>query len=238
LVNLDQVLGPCSCSYKTPDCPKAFLKLSEQESEKLFRRRREVVYQPQELIVKQSTSLTHLICIKSGFVKQYVETTNGKHLIFNVLTNPHAIGFCDFLLDEPISYSVAALTEVTTCLVPIEDLRAIVSANPKLAGAILRYVSKMNQEMLHDMVGLTQNNMYQKVAHILLDFKEKMNGMDTYTIPLSRQEIADMCSLTKESLIRVFKELKDANYVQIQGNSIHILNQQALEKISTNNINS
>ena len=55
---------------------------------------------------------------------------------------------------------------------------------------------------------------------------------DEFQTELSRQEIADMSAMTKESAIRILKEFKDDNIIDFHGNSFHILKSEQLESIS------
>ncbi|MEN8138036.1 MAG: Crp/Fnr family transcriptional regulator [Bacteroidota bacterium] len=231
--NIETLAKHCKCDDMGGNhCPKAFLKLNEEETDFLFQNRRKITYNPGELIIKQDSLPTHIICIESGFIKQYVETEGGKNLIFKVLSSPNTIGFSDILTHSPFKYTTAAVTKTTVCLIPVDDLIKIMKNNPAVSMAILEYTNDINQELIQTIINYTQKNMYQKVATLILFLKKNMFSDKLFTIPFTRQELADMCSITKESLIRILKEFKDSEYIRVNINEIEILNESALEKMS------
>ncbi len=56
----------------------------------------------------------------------------------------------------------------------------------------------------------------------------------SFNINLSKQELADMSAMTKESFIRGFKELENSNIVRHDNRTIEVLNEEDLVKISRN----
>ena len=49
---------------------------------------------------------------------------------------------------------------------------------------------------------------------------------------ISRQDLADLSGMSKESAIRILKEFKDEGILTVDGNRLHILNPKQLKKIS------
>lgn len=218
----------CNCSK----IPTIFNNNIQGENECLFKDRRVVTYHPGEIIMKQNTSLTHVVCIKSGIVKQYIESDNGKNLIINIHSEGDIIGFSEILTNNPLNSSISAVTETNTCLIPISNTLEIMKSNSAMAMEVLKYTNSINQNTISNMVNLTQKNMSQKVAGVLLFFSKNIFESNKYTIPLSRQDLADMCSMTKESFIRVIKDLKDSGHITVKGNNFEIIDIESLERIS------
>lgn len=221
----------CSCSNK----PQVFNDNKQAENNCLFKDKREVTYHVGEIIMKQNASLTHVACIKSGIVKQYIESDNGKNLIVNIYSKGDIIGFSEILTNNPLSYTISAVTETITCLIPVTNTIEIMKANSAIAIEVIKYTNSINQNTISNMVDLTQKNMFQKVAGVLLFFSNNIFESKKFTVPLCRQDLADMCSVTKESFIRVIKELKDSKHITVKGNNIEIIDTEALEHISRYN---
>jgi CRP/FNR family transcriptional regulator len=49
---------------------------------------------------------------------------------------------------------------------------------------------------------------------------------------ISRQDLADLSGMSKESSIRILKEFKDEGILTVDGNTMQILNPEQLKKIS------
>jgi len=81
------------------------------------------------------------------------------------------------------------------------------------------------------MVTLTQKQMPGDWQKHFLPGKQ-VYGADTFYTDLSRQDIADLSAMTKESAIRIIKEFKDSAILHVEGNSFEILNKEKLIGIS------
>jgi CRP/FNR family transcriptional regulator len=73
-----------------------------------------------------------------------------------------------------------------------------------------------------------------RVADTLLYLKNEIYGSNPYQFVLTKQELADMSGMTKESFIRNLKEFEDSGIISHSRNSIHILKEDDLIEISKN----
>ena len=74
--------------------------------------------------------------------------------------------------------------------------------------------------------------MHGRVADTLLYLANSVYNSPDFNTTLSRQDLADLSSLAKESFIRILKEFKDSGTILFEGNSFHIKDSEALKKIS------
>ena len=84
------------------------------------------------------------------------------------------------------------------------------------------------------MVSLTQKYMPGRVAETLLYLKQEIYKGNRFTVDLSRQELAEMSNMTKESLVRILQQFKESNLIKTQGSEIEILDEVSLLDISKN----
>jgi CRP/FNR family transcriptional regulator len=73
-----------------------------------------------------------------------------------------------------------------------------------------------------------------RVAETLLYLKNDIYKNSKFNIDLSRQELADMSNMTKESLVRILQQFKESNIIKAQGSEIEILDESSLFNISKN----
>jgi CRP/FNR family transcriptional regulator len=71
-----------------------------------------------------------------------------------------------------------------------------------------------------------------RIADTLLYLSKEIFNCNTFEIPLTRQDIADMSAMTKESAIRILKELKDDKIIDFTASGFTILNEASLIQIS------
>ena len=84
------------------------------------------------------------------------------------------------------------------------------------------------------MVSLTQKYMPGRVAETLLYLKNDIYKESKFTIDLSRQELAEMSNMTKESLVRILQQFKESNIIKTQGSNIEIMDEGSLIHFSKN----
>jgi CRP/FNR family transcriptional regulator len=71
-----------------------------------------------------------------------------------------------------------------------------------------------------------------RVADALIYLSEQIFETNPFNVSLSRQDLADMTSLSKESFIRILKEFKDEGIIKMNGDFMEIIKMDSLKKIS------
>jgi len=84
------------------------------------------------------------------------------------------------------------------------------------------------------MLELTQKQMPGRVAGSLLYLAEEIYNTNDMMLDISRQDLAELSGMTKESAIRILKEFKDAGYISLDAQHFTIHDSENLEKISQN----
>jgi CRP/FNR family transcriptional regulator len=81
-------------------------------------------------------------------------------------------------------------------------------------------------------ISLTQKNMHGRIADALFYLSEKVYAANPFNMSISRQDLADLSGMSKESAIRILKEFKDDGILRIDGSLFEILKIQQLKQIS------
>ena len=185
-----------------------------------------------ETIIKQGARCSNLVCIKSGFVKMHVEGLGGKSVIVKVLKPGDFIISPGIFDDDKNHFSASAITDVNTCLISIEAFKNVFHANDNFAESVLKHNHRLMQTLYHQLINLSHKKMTGRVADTLLYLSNEVYESPTFYTTLSRQDIADLSSVSKESLIRILKDFKDSGIVLIEGNQFKIQALTSLQKIS------
>ena len=211
-----------------------FSPLNMEELEFLVDEKKQIVYNTGETIAKQNTSSTTVICIKEGLAKLYVESDNGKNVIVRIARKGDFITGGGLFNGSVQYFSVSAITKVTCCLIDSSKLTKLFEQNSSFAVNLLRNHTKQNNFLLKKLVDHTQKYMPGRVADTLLYLKSEIFLTDTYKVPLTRQELAEMSNMTKESFVRILHQFKESKYITIKGNTIKIIDESSLRSISKN----
>jgi CRP/FNR family transcriptional regulator len=217
--------GDCSCKAGI------FKILSDDEFGLICRNRLEVSFNAGEIIFKQGSSLTHLVCITSGLAKVYFKGVEKKNLILRLARASELIGGPGMFVDARHYYSLGAVEDTTVCLIDIASYREAVFRNKSLAFEVMKRESQHRIELYEKLVNLTQKQMPGRIAEVLLYLSKEIYKGTKFSCTISRQELADLAAMSKESSIRILKDFKDEGFLRLDGNEFEILDVPALEHI-------
>lgn len=224
----------CSKNCFVENESNIFKQLTGKELEFLVDEKQQICYNEGETIIKQNTSSTFVICMRDGFAKVYVEGEKGKNLIVKIVGRGDFISGGGLFNGNVQHFTISALTKVNCCLIDASKLTKLFSENNQFAIELLRNHTKQNNYLLSRMVTLTQKYMPGRVADTLLYLKNEIYCKNPFSTKLTRQELAEMSNMTKESLVRIFQQFKESKLIKTQGNTIEILDDASLYSISKN----
>jgi len=193
--------------------------------------RYEVSFKAGEIIFKQGTPSPHFVCITTGLAKIYIEGY-GKNLILGLVKPVEYIFGPGIYVDNRHHYSAAAVEDSTACLVDVNTYKQIIRENPDFAEEFIRRVSLQAIFNFDQFLSLTQKQMNGRIADALLYLSETIYCSNPFKMTISRQDLADLSGMSKESAIRILKEFKEDGILSVEGNNFHILQLQQLRKIS------
>jgi CRP/FNR family transcriptional regulator, polysaccharide utilization system transcription regulator len=221
-------------SHSCIDCNckgSIFKALSETEIELINQNRYEVSFKAGEMMFKQGTPSPHFLCLTSGLAKLYIEGY-GKNLILALVKPVEYILGPGIYVDNRHHYSASAVEDSTACLVDVNTFKNMVRANPDFADEFIRRISTMTIFNFDQVVSLTQKQMHGRIADVLFYLSDSIYCSNPFEMTISRQDLADLSGMSKESAIRILKEFKDEGILTTKGNTVHILNPQQLKQIS------
>ena len=217
-----------SCNLKM----NIFCHLNEQQLDHINKDRFEVHFHKGEVIFKQGGPLTHIACLTNGLAKIYIEGQDKKNMILKILKPTELVGGPGFPTDYRHHFSVSALTDSSACLVDIHAFEDMIKANSEFSFGFIKYLNQTTLQLHDKLMNLTHKQMPGRIADTLLYLSKEIYKSNTFETPLTRQDIADMSAMTKESAIRILKELKDDNIIDFTTSGFTILNEASLIQIS------
>jgi len=218
----------CCCE----DRPSIFKTLAKEEFDELHSERKEVFFKAGEVVFKQGTALTHFACFQQGLAKVYYERPEGSNILINLRGPGHLCGSMGLYVDNVHHLTVQALTDVKICLISAKDIERVLEKSKEMAIELIKLKNMSIINLTHQLANLTYKSMAGRVADVLLYLKKDVYKSESFTLSLSRQDLADLGAMTKESFIRTLKELKDSNIIKVSRNQVEITNLSALIKIS------
>lgn len=223
------ICGNCDdCNVRSP----LFSLLNAEELAEINKDRFEVSYKAGEMIFKQGSASSHVVMLTSGLAKIYLEGNNNRNLILKLIKPTQMFGGPGIFLDNRNYYSATALENTTVCFITHDNFRKAIRTNADFAEKFIEHINRNAIFTYGRFADLTQKQMPGRVADALLYLSKDIYQSTNFKMSLSRQDLADMTSLSKESFIRILKEFKEEGIIKLSGDSIEIPKIQSLEKIS------
>ena len=206
--------------------------LCSPELEMLNESRVEVNFKAGEMMFKQGTPSPHFLCLTKGLAKIYIEGFNGRNLILGIVKPVEYILGPGIYVDNRHHYSGVAIEDSSACLIDTLSFKSIIRTNPDFAEEFIRRVSLQAIFNFDQVISLTQKQMPGRIADVLIYLRGIVYEANPFSLSLSRQDLADMSGMSKESAIRILKDFKDEGIIRIDGSRFEIINEAQLHKIS------
>ncbi len=225
-------LAPPTCVVSTPHI-NCFDFLSEEEKELLKANQREVKFKKGEIIAKQGSFASHVVFLKEGLVKVYLEGDQ-KDLILKIVTDNHFVSLSSvFDGNDSFIYSVSTYTDSVATLINIDIFKQLIRNNAKFAAQMINLLNANTAQIYGRFYCLTRKQSHGRVADIIMCLSQNIFGSLSFKLNLSRNDLADLTGLSSESVTRILKEFKDSSIIKLENKDITVLDYQRLQDIST-----
>lgn len=209
-----------------------FADLSDTELNKVNQCRVSMKYSAGEIIFKQGSPCHDFVCVTSGLVKCYVEGEDDKKIIIGFVRPIEYIFSPGAYVDRKHHFSAIACEDTTVCLVSTDVFQELVKTNSQFANDFIAKISFQAIELCNQLTNITHKQIPGRMADTLLRLSTVVYKQNPFTSCLSRQDMADMCGMTKESVVRALKTFKDEDIISVDGNTFYLKNIPMLETIS------
>jgi len=145
---------------------------------------------------------------------------NGKEVILGIIGPGEFFGEMGLIDDGPRSASVIAIEPCELLSVTRRGFKKCLVENFEVAMTVLRVLVRRLREADRKIASLAMLDVYGRVARLLLDLSENVNGQKVVTKRLTKQDIAKMIGASREAVSLVMKELQISGYIEARGSTI------------------
>ncbi|MES2679483.1 MAG: response regulator [Bacteroidota bacterium] len=200
---------------------------------KLSADRRTKLYKKKETIFGEENVPVFLYFLVKGKVKTYRSHEYGKELITTLYKEGDFFGYNALLEEKPYAETAEALEDAEVCLIPKEDFYALVHNNVNVMRTFIKMLSGNIAEKEKQLLNLAYSSVRKRVAEALLHLQERYSrpADQTFSMAISREDLANMVGTATESLIRTLSEFKEDKLIEIKGSSITIVDELKLKRM-------
>ena len=171
-------------------------------------------------IMASGDAIDSLYMILSGRLKVMMSDSEGKEVILAILGPGEFFGEMGLIDDEPRSASVVSIEPCKLLSIAKRDFKRVISENSEMAMSVMRGLVRRLREADRKIGSLALLDVYGRVARLLLDMAENVNGEKIVTKRLPKQDIAKMIGASREMVSRVMKDLQTGGYIEMRGSNI------------------
>jgi len=172
------------------------------------------------IIIAAGDPTDSLYIILSGRFKVMMSDAEGKEVILSILTSGEFFGEMGLIDDAPRSASVVAIEPCELLVITRRDFKRCMAENSEMAMAVMRGLVRRLREADRKIGSLALLDVYGRVARLLLDMAETVDGQKMVTKRLPKQDIAKMIGASREMVSRVMKDLQTGGYIEMRGSTI------------------
>ncbi len=171
--------------------------------------------------------------ILSGKVKVFRTYADGNEHLIHILGPGDVFGEATLFNDVPYPASASVYEDAVIGTIKNSDMENLVKSDPNIALKLLKVFSRklvFAQQKIKDLT--TYNDVFSRTASQLLTLAETHGARDgsgiKLNIKLSRQELADLVSTTRETVSRVISRFKKEGAIREENGYIVITDENKL----------
>lgn len=194
-----------------------------QKLDSFFTAYKHLSYKKGEILIRADDNPSGISYIKQGYVKQYAISKKGDELVVNIFKPGSFFPMSWAINQTPNSYFFEAMTEIEVWRCPREKIIVFLKDNPDVLFDLLSRVYKGTDGLLTRMTYLMSGNAYSRlIIELLIYAKRFENGKDNVPIDVSEKDLAAQAGMTRETVSREMRLLKDKKLIIMTNNKLVI----------------
>lgn len=229
----NKVTGPeCALCKARGSC--FFADLEGEAFEDFKRSRISNVYKKRQVVFYEGHMPHGLFVVCAGSVKVFKSDTKGHQLTTRLAHQGDILGYRALLSKEPYSATAEAMED--SCLAYIDDgkFREFLAKHQVLALKMLTKLAhdvRLAEDKARDMaMKSSRERLIELLVMLRATYGVPSKEGVVLRMPFTRLDLAELAGLAQETVIRLLTEMEAKKVLVVNGRSVTILNEKALEK--------
>ncbi|KKP69104.1 hypothetical protein A2X44_05425 [candidate division CPR3 bacterium GWF2_35_18] len=207
----------------------------ENKIENFFLRFTSLKYKKNEIIIRGGDIPQGVFFLKSGYVRVYTLSIEGKELTLNIFKPGSYFPLNWVFSNYPNYYYFEAMTPVTLYRANPENVQVFLKENSDVTYELTQRILSGLQGMMARIEHLMFGNAQTRIVSVLLMVTSRFgirdkNGQVKISIKLTHQEIANMAGISRETATKEISELKKMKLIDQDKRFLVILDHKQLEE--------
>ena len=187
-------------------------------------------YPRNSFILRAGEETDALYIILSGRVKLLIPDEEGHEVILSIMGAHEFFGEMGLFDDQTRSASAETLEACEMLRVSKAGFTALLKDNFELAILIIRNLVRRMREADRKIESLALIDVYGRVARLLIDLAQNVDGKWVVERAPAKQEIARMIGASREMVSRVVKDLHQKGLIRSEKRRIYVLDKLSMQK--------
>jgi CRP-like cAMP-binding protein len=189
-----------------------------------------------EVVFYQGDPCERVYFVLSGRVKMVFHDRDGREVILEIVNEREFFGGAVLFFPEHPASAVAMEKSIIASFAT-EKYASIILADPSSACKLLQILGERHLAMLNMQI-MAGERVERRVAHILLKLADRTGRVTEdgtlITVPLSRQDLAEMACTTLETCIRTVSRFQKSGLIStLRGGYILVKDAKELEELTS-----
>ena len=209
----------------------------EKKLEDFFNKYKHQAYKRGEIIIRADDNPQGIYYLKHGTIKMYAISRKGEEIVLNIYKPISFFPMTWGLNKTPNIYYFEALESVETYRAPREDVVDFLERNADVTLDLLKRLYKGTDGILTRMTYLMGEDAYARLIVELVIFAKRFGEISkdgSVLLKISERELAGSSGMTRETVSREIKALKEKGLIEFTRNHLKIKNLNKLEEVLLN----
>ncbi|MBI5108665.1 MAG: Crp/Fnr family transcriptional regulator [Rhodocyclales bacterium] len=182
------------------------------------------------VVLSAGDSTDNIYFVLSGSLKVQVSDEDGREVILSKLGPGELFGEMGVLDDHPRSATVLAVESSQVVVMGKADFKQCLVDNPDVSLFIMRNLTKRLRMADRNIESLALLDVYGRVARLLLESAENVDGRKVVTHKLTKQDIGKMIGASREMVSRVMRDLAAQGLIEERDGQLILLDPEAFRR--------
>lgn len=197
---------------------------------------REQRYPKGNILFEEGARAVGFFVVMSGKVKVYKLSPEGKERVLHVVQPGGSFADAAIFADGCYPAFAETIAESTLLFFPKKDFLDLLHRHSQLSINMIAGLSRYLRQFTVQIEDLTFRDVPARLARYLLEIYQRSGA--TFTLPLSKSQLASNLGTTSETLSRTLRKLIDEEMVEVRGKTIEIVDSDRLYELSESRRNS
>jgi len=182
-------------------------------------------YKKKQIVYMEGNHPSCLYYVLKGKVKSFQRNEDGKELISDVYKEGDFLGYIPLLEGTVYKENTEVIEDTELAVIPREDFEELTQNNVQVLQKFTQLLARNIEEKQKQLLSIAYSSLRKKVADALVFITTRYNtsNSERFSIDISRDNLAAIAGVAKESLIRTLGDFRDENLIAIKEGEIFIM---------------